>query len=106
MEFFDELAEAPETGYLSDNDVAPIGGAPNTNLAIHTGSGKGWYTYDGAGMVNKPTAGKIILVKTSENRYAKMEILSYYKDAPANPTFNNTARYYTFRYVYQPQRYA
>ncbi len=99
---FDELAMAPTDGYKSDNDIAPIAGAPNANLAIPTGSGQGWYTYDGANMVNKPTAGKFIVVKTSEGRYAKMEILSYYKDAPANPTFNNTARYYTFRYVYQP----
>lgn len=99
---FDELAMAPTDGYKSDNDVAPIAGAPNANLAIPTGSGQGWYTYDGANMVNKPTPGKIIVVKTSEGRFAKMEILSYYKDAPANPTFNNTARYYTFRYVYQP----
>lgn len=99
---FDELAEAPVDGYLSDNDPSPIAGAPNANLAIPTGSGQGWYTYDGAAMVNKPTAGKIIVVKTSDGRYAKMEILSYYKDAPPTPTFNNEARYYTFRYVYQP----
>ena len=99
---FDELATAPDAGYLSDNDPAPIAGAPNANLAIPTGSGKGWYTYDGVNMVNKPTAGKIIVVKTSEGKYAKMEIISYYKDAPANPTSANIARYYTFRYVYQP----
>lgn len=99
---FDELAEAPIDGYLSDNDPSPIAGAPNANLAIPTGSGQGWYTYDGAAMVNKPTAGKIIVVKTSGGRYAKVEILSYYKDAPPTPTFNNEARYYTFRYVYQP----
>jgi HmuY protein len=99
---FDELATAPDAGYLSDNDPAPIAGAPNANLAIPTGSGKGWYTYDGAAMVNRPTAGKVIVVKTSEGRYAKMEIISYYKDAPASPTSSNIARYYTFRYVYQP----
>jgi len=99
---FDELSTAPETGYKSDNDPTPIAGAPNANLAIPTGSGQGWYTYDGTNMVNKPSAGKIIVVKTSEGRFVKMEILSYYKDAPANPTFNNEARYYTFRYVYQP----
>jgi HmuY protein len=99
---FDELATAPDAGYLSDNDPAPIAGAPNSNLAIPTGSGKGWYTYDGAAMVNRPTAGKVIVVKTSEGRYAKMEIISYYKDAPASPTSSNIARYYTFRYVYQP----
>jgi hypothetical protein len=99
---FDELAEAPVDGYISDNDPSPIAGAPNANLAIPTGSGQGWYTYDGAAMVNKPTAGKIIVVKTSGGHYAKVEILSYYKDAPPTPTFNNEARYYTFRYVYQP----
>lgn len=99
---FDELMEAPETGYRVDSDPAPIAGAPNANLAIPTGSGQGWYTYDGTAMVNKPTAGKIIVVKTSDDRYVKMEIISYYKDAPANPTFTSTARYYTFRYVYQP----
>jgi hypothetical protein len=99
---FDELTEAPETGYRADNDPAPIAGAPNANLAIPTGSGQGWYTYDGAAMVNRPTAGKIIVVKTSDDRYVKMEIISYYKNAPANPTFTNEARYYTFRYVYQP----
>jgi hypothetical protein len=99
---FDELTTAPETGYRADNDPAPIAPAPNANLAIPTGSGQGWYTYDGAAMVNRPTAGKVIVVKTSDGRYAKMEIISYYKDAPANPTFNSTARYYTFRFVYQP----
>lgn len=99
---FDEYAEAPASGYLSDNDEAPIASAPNANLAIPTGSGKGWYTYDGAAMVNKPTAGKIIVVKSSNGRFAKMEILSYYKGAPATPTSSDIARYYTFRYVYQP----
>jgi hypothetical protein len=99
---FDELVKAPVDGYKSDNDPAPIAGAPNANLAIPTGSGQGWYTYDGAAQVNRPTAGKVIVVKTSEGRYAKMEIISYYKDAPANPTSANIARYYTFRYVYQP----
>jgi HmuY protein len=99
---FDELLEAPADGYKSDNDPAPIAGAPNANLAIPSGSGQGWYTYDGAAQVNRPTAGKVIVVKTSEGRFAKMEIISYYKDAPANPTSSNLARYYTFRYVYQP----
>lgn len=99
---FDELTEAPATGYLSDNDEAPIASAPNANLAIPTGSGKGWYTYDGAAMVNRPTAGKIIVVKSSNGRFAKMEILSYYNGAPAAPTSSDVARYYTFRYVYQP----
>jgi hypothetical protein len=49
------------------------------------------------------TAGKVIVLKTADGKYAKMEILSYYKDAPApvNP-LRDIARYYTFQYVYQP----
>lgn len=88
----EDIAEAPESGYVSDN---------STSLAIPPGSGKGWYTYDGQAMVIRPTAGKILLVRTADGKYAKMEIISYYKDAPANPTFMIPARYFTFRYFYQ-----
>lgn len=92
---FDELNEAPETGYASDNGTA---------YAIPTGSGNGWYSASQGPppTIITPTAGKVIVVKTATGRYAKIEILSYYKDAPANPTGNEPARYYTFRYVYQP----
>mgnify|MGYP000494908585 CR=1 FL=1 len=97
---FDELVEALTEGYKSDDKNALI------KYAIPTGSGNGWYTATGGGpgtpTIVKPIAGKIILVKTADNRYAKMEILSYYKDAPSNPTGTEPSRYYTFRYVYQP----
>ena len=100
---FDELNEAPEAGYKSDNDPtfvvasSPLPpGAPAANY---------WWQNGGSGSstIVSPIAGQIIVVKTSQNRYAKMEILSYYKGAPASP--NNTEdldRHYTFRYVYQP----
>ncbi len=88
----DDITEAPTTGYLTDNV---------TTLAIPVGSGKGWYTYDGQAMVIRPTAGKIFIIRTAGNKYVKMEIISYYKDAPANPTFSIPARYFTFRYFYQ-----
>jgi hypothetical protein len=100
---FDQLNEAPADGYISDNDPAPINPAPNTTLAIPTGSGKGWYTYDAANFVIKPTAGKVIVVKTADGRYAKVEIISYYKNAPTTLNYQTDIdRYYTFRYVYQP----
>jgi hypothetical protein len=100
---FDQLTEAPADGYISDNDPSPIDPAPNNTLAIPTGSGQGWYTYDAANFVIKPTAGKILIIKTADNRYVKMEILSYYKNAPATPNYQTDIdRYYTFRYVYQP----
>ncbi len=88
----DDITTAPTTGYINDNA---------SGFALPVGSGKGWYTYDGAAMVIRPTAGKILIVRTADGKYAKMEIISYYKDAPASPTFMIPARYYTFRYVYQ-----
>lgn len=93
---FDELASAPESGYLTDNNTT----VPVT-YAIPKGSGNGWYNYDVATNVISPIAGRIIVVKTAEGKYAKMEILSYYKDAPVTPTSSDLDRYYTFRYVYQ-----
>jgi len=97
---FDEILEAPLDGYKSDNKNAVI------KNAIPTGAGNGWYTAEGGGpsspTIIRPIAGKVIIVKTTEGRYAKLEILSYYKDAPANLTGTEPSRYYTFRYVFQP----
>ena len=93
---FDELLEAPSDGYLKDDKNATV------KYAIPTGSGNGWYTYDGGAQVIKPTAGKFLLFQTADGRYAKVEILSYYKGAKTNPVNTDVAGYYTFRYVYQP----
>jgi|GEM_PF-462983 len=72
-------------------------------FAIPEGSGNGWYTYDSSTHVITPTAGKILVFKTRDGKYAKVEILSYYKDAPASPDiYTDESRYYTFNYVYQP----
>ncbi|MFT6205223.1 MAG: hypothetical protein ACJA1O_002839, partial [Spirosomataceae bacterium] len=35
-------------------------------------------------------------------KFAKMEILGYYKDMPAIIDRSSQSRYYTFRYAYQP----
>lgn len=100
---YNDLLEAPVDGYKSDNDAAPIDPAPNSSLAIPTGSNNGWYTYDAANFIIKPTPGKFLVIKTSDGKYAKMEITNYYKDAPASPNYmTDIDRYYTFRYVYQP----
>ena len=68
--------------------------------AIPTGSGNGWYNYDSATHGVSPIPGRIILIKTHDGKYAKMEILSYYKDLTSTPTPEDFA-YYTFNYVYQ-----
>lgn len=70
--------------------------------AIPTGSGNGWYNFNSTLYIITPIAGKIFVVKTHDGKYAKMEIISYYKDAPANPDATALSRYFTFKYVYQP----
>jgi len=61
-----------------------------------------WYNYDGATHIISAKAGKVFVVKTHDGKYAKFEILSYYKDAPSNPDpATAVARYYTFNFAYQ-----
>ncbi|MDO7849370.1 HmuY family protein [Hymenobacter sp. M29] len=90
---FADIATAPETGFKVD---------AASGKAITTGSGMGWYNYDGATNIVTPIAGKVILVRTATGKYAKVEIVSYYQNAPATPTATSVSRYYSFRYVYQP----
>ena len=73
--------------------------------AIPSGSGNGWYNYNFMANTIEPIPGKILVFRTRDGRYAKVEILSYYKDAPGEITPEiaaNDLRYYTFNYVYQP----
>lgn len=72
--------------------------------AIVTGSGNGWYTYAGPPtFLISPTPGKILVFRTRDGKFAKVEILSYYLGAPENPdAFVDQGRHYTFNYVYQP----
>lgn len=70
--------------------------------AIATGSNNGWYNYNATTHLIVPIAGKIFVVKTHDGKYAKFEILSYYKDAPVSPdAINDPSGYYTFNFVYQ-----
>ncbi len=69
--------------------------------AIPTGSGNGWYSYNQTTNIISPIAGKVFVVKTHNGKYAKFEILSYYKDAPVAPDATSLSRYFTFKFVYQ-----
>ena len=89
---FSTLTSAPETGYQQDG----------ATKAIPTGSGKGWYNYDATTHLISPIAGKVIMLRTATGNYAKLEVVSYYKDAPATPAATSPSGYYTFRYLYQP----
>jgi len=77
------------------------------SYAIPFGSGRGWYSYNGPTNLVTPIPGRLLIVRTANGKYAKMEILNYYKGGTtpsASASDNeklNKQRYYTFRYVLQ-----
>lgn len=71
-----------------------------TELAIPNGSGNGWYNYNPMLNAITPITGVVLVFRTTEGNFAKVEIESYYKDKDASNPANG--RYYTFNYVYNP----
>jgi hypothetical protein len=97
---FDELKTIPaDSTFRVDN-------AP-TSYAITTGSNKGWYVLDFVTSLLTPIPGRVLVIKTANGKFAKVEILNYYKGGvtpPANATDaekSSKQRFYTFRFAYQ-----
>lgn len=91
---FAEVLSAEGITFAQDADAA---------FAVPTGSDNGWYNYNFMTNLVVPIPGKVLVFRTHDNRVAKVEILSYYEDAPANPDgFADASRFYTFNYVYNP----
>lgn len=67
-------------------------------LAIPTGSDNGWYSYNPATRLVSPIPGRILVFRTHDGRYAKMEILSYYKGQDSSAE----GQHYSFNFAYQP----
>lgn len=89
---------------VTEVDVSLFTQDSENGYAIMSGSGNGWYTYTGPPtFLVTPTAGRILVFKTADGKFAKVEILSYYQGAPDSPdALTDQSRYYTFNYVYQP----
>ena len=89
---------------VSEVNLQQLSQDSSSGYAVPSGAGNGWYTYQGPPVnLITPTPGKILVFRTNDGKYAKMEILSYYKDAPENPdAYTSESRYYTFNYQYQP----
>jgi len=97
---FDELKTIPaDSTFRVDN-------AP-TSYAITLGSNKGWYVLDFVTSLLTPIPGRVLVIRTANGKFAKVEILNYYKGGvtpPANATDaekSSKQRFYTFRYAYQ-----
>lgn len=98
---FSDLKEIPaDSVFRTDN-------AP-TAYAIPAGSGNGWYIYNGSTQLLTPIPGRVLVIRTANGKYAKVEILNYYKGGVTpDPSASDAEkiskqRFYTFRYVYQP----
>jgi|GEM_PF-5153545 len=80
---FSSLLEAPSTGYNSSSKIA-------------------WYNYNPANHQISPIPGVVLVFKTSNDKYAKMIVLNYYKGHPAEYKQEDISRYYSFKYAFQP----
>ena len=92
---------------ISNDSVFKTDNAPGS-FAVTFGSGKGWYVYDQLTSLITPLAGRVLVIRTASGKYAKVEIINYYKGGVTLPTTASESdklskqRYYTFRYAYQP----
>lgn len=80
------------TGY------ADLQNAPADGYATET-ERSSWYNYDFSTHIITPKEGHSLVVQTSEGQYAKVEILSYYRDSDTE----NESRYFTFNYTLQTE---
>ena len=64
-------------------------------------SGNGWASYDMSTHIISPIAGRILVFRTHDNKYAKMEIVYYYDSPNPDPSNGDYGGFYTFNYVYQ-----
>ncbi|MEX0881919.1 MAG: HmuY family protein [Cyclobacteriaceae bacterium] len=94
---FEEITTVPSSAEFHSDGA--------DGMSIPTGSGNGWYNYNPSTHVISPIPGRVVLIKTIEGNYAKLEILSYYQDNPplgeVDP-MSTPSPYYTFRFLLQP----
>lgn len=103
---FVQLANFDDVTAVSNDSTFRVDNHP-VSYAIPKGSGKGWYNYDGVNVLLTPLAGRTLIIRTASGKYAKVEILNFYKGGvtPATSatdeikTYNQ--RFYTFRYTFQ-----
>ena len=97
---FDDLKTVPKDSVFRQ-DNAPV------SYAVPNSSNKGWYVYNPVSMLITPVPGRVLVFKTAKGKYAKVEILNYYKGGitPAATATDaeklKNQRYYSFRFAYQ-----
>jgi len=82
---FEKVTKRPDVDFRTDSEA---------EKAIPTGSGNGWYEYNMADHSINPIPGRILIIKTSEGKYVKLEILGYYNKS------NYDSANYSFKYSF------
>ena len=97
---FDDLKTVPKDSVFRQDNAPTSYAVPNT-------SNRGWYVYSPVSMLITPIPGRVLVFKTAKGKYAKVEILNYYKGGvtPAATATDaeklKNQRYYSFRFAYQ-----
>ena len=66
-------------------------------------SGQGWASYNFTTHLFSPRAGRILVFRTHDDKYAKMEIIYFYDSLNPDTKNGDIGGYYTFNYVYQSE---
>lgn len=98
---FDELSKVPsDSAFRVDNIPSAY--------AIPAGSSRGWYAYNPQANLVTPIPGRVLVIRTANGKFAKLEVLNYYKggQTPAVAASDDDKirrqRFYTFRFAFQP----
>lgn len=92
--------------YIASGSFSSITNAEGFNFVQDTAEGyaipkvidEGWYNYNFTTNIVTAIPGVVLVFKTRDGKYAKVEIISYYN----NQDTSQDSGYYTFDYVYNP----
>jgi hypothetical protein len=91
---YDAIKTAPSDAEFASKGVNTSG--------LDLGDGNGWYFYEMNTHIAIPVKNRTYVLKTAEGKYAKLQLISMYKGAPAVVSdINWPAPYLTFRYYVQ-----
>lgn len=91
---YDAVKTAPSDEEFAKNGIDAVGWDP--------GNGNGWYFYELNTHIAVPVKNRTYVLRTAEGKYAKLQLISMYKGAPATVSdLNWPAPYFTFRYYVQ-----
>jgi len=98
---FEELTK------VSSDSVFRVDSAPAA-YAIPAGSNRAWFVYNPQANLVTPIPGRVLVIRTANGKFAKVEVLNYYKggQTPAVSATDDDKirkqRFYTFRFAFQP----